>query len=98
MCGVAAIFAFDPRAEAVDRTELRTIRDAMRTRGPDGSGEWLSADGRVGLAHRRLSIIDLSDAAAQLRPFWCRSIQSLQRAGFATHGMPEVARMDHSCR
>jgi asparagine synthase (glutamine-hydrolysing) len=65
MCGVAAIFAFDSRADAVDRAELRTIRDAMRTRGPDGSGEWFSADGRVGLAHRRLSIIDLSDAAAQ---------------------------------
>lgn len=34
-------------------------------RGPDGSGEWLSPDERVGLAHRRLSIIDLSDQATQ---------------------------------
>jgi len=65
MCGIAGIFAFDPRAGQVDREELRTIRDAMSPRGPDGFGEWLSADGRVGLAHRRLSIIDLSDAAAQ---------------------------------
>ncbi len=65
MCGIAGIFAFDPRAGRVNRDELRSIRDAMTPRGPDGCGEWTSADGRVGLAHRRLSIIDLSDAAAQ---------------------------------
>ncbi|HVN76458.1 MAG TPA: asparagine synthase (glutamine-hydrolyzing) [Thermoanaerobaculaceae bacterium] len=65
MCGIAGIFAFDPRAGRVDPTELRAIRDAMTPRGPDGCGEWISADERVGLAHRRLSIIDLSDAAAQ---------------------------------
>lgn len=37
----------------------------MAERGPDGSGMWTSADRRVGLAHRRLSIIDLSDTGAQ---------------------------------
>ena len=37
----------------------------MVHRGPDGAGSWISADRRVGLAHRRLSIIDLSPAAAQ---------------------------------
>src|SRR5580698_6337386 len=37
----------------------------MAARGPDGSGDWLSTDGRAGLGHRRLSIIDLSDRAAQ---------------------------------
>jgi asparagine synthase (glutamine-hydrolysing) len=37
----------------------------MAARGPDGSGTWLSQDGCVGFAHRRLSIIDLSDRAAQ---------------------------------
>ena len=37
----------------------------MTARGPDGKGQWLSDDRRVGLAHRRLSIIDLSDAAGQ---------------------------------
>lgn len=37
----------------------------MTHRGPDDSGEWWSADGRVGLAHRRLSIIDLSPLGHQ---------------------------------
>lgn len=37
----------------------------MVHRGPDGGGLWLSADGQVGLAHRRLSIIDLAAAADQ---------------------------------
>lgn len=65
MCGVAAIFAFHPSAPRVDRDELRRIRDAMAPRGPDAKGEWYSSDDRFALGHRRLSIIDLSDQAAQ---------------------------------
>ena len=45
--------------------EVLRIREAMRSRGPDGSGLWVSQDKRVALAHRRLSIIDLSQAGAQ---------------------------------
>jgi len=37
----------------------------MHDRGPDGKGEWYSEDDRVGLGHRRLAIIDLSDDGAQ---------------------------------
>ena len=65
MCGIAGIFAYRSTARAVDREELVRIRDHMTSRGPDGSGEWYSADGRVGLGHRRLSIIDLSPRGAQ---------------------------------
>src|SRR4029077_20777834 len=65
MCGIAGIYAYHYAANAVDRTELRRIRDHMAARGPDGAGEWYSQDERVGLGHRRLSIIDLSDRAAQ---------------------------------
>jgi len=65
MCGVAGIFAYHPSAAGIDRQELRSIRDHMAARGPDGSGEWFSADGRAALGHRRLSIIDLSERGAQ---------------------------------
>src|SRR4029077_10203764 len=45
--------------------ELLRTREAMRSRGPDGSGAWWSMDRHCGLGHRRLSIIDLSDRASQ---------------------------------
>ena len=69
MCGLAAIFAFGPDAPPVAEAELMAMREAMQRRGPDGAGLWLSEDGRVGLAHRRLAIIDLSPAAAQPMAF-----------------------------
>jgi asparagine synthase (glutamine-hydrolysing) len=65
MCGINAIYAYHYAAPDVDRDEVRRVRDRMAARGPDGSGEWYSEDGRVALGHRRLSIIDLSEAGAQ---------------------------------
>lgn len=63
MCGIAGFLSNGvarPRDEV-----LRAMGDAMTHRGPDASGTFLSADGRVGLSHRRLSILDLSPAGAQ---------------------------------
>ena len=65
MCGIAGIASIGAGAAPADRAELLAIRDAMPTRGPDGAGLWLSADGRVGLAHRRLAIIDPQSRADQ---------------------------------
>ena len=65
MCGLVALYSYHPVAPGIDRPELREIRDHMSARGPDGVGEWFSSDGRVGLGHRRLSIIDLSEAGSQ---------------------------------
>src|SRR5215471_1756397 len=65
MCGVNGIFAYHAAGNAPDEAELLVTRDAMRARGPDGSGVWWSFDRRCGLAHRRLSILDLSDRASQ---------------------------------
>src|SRR5437867_3825263 len=65
MCGIAGIYAYREFAPCVDRDELLRIREAMANRGPDGAGLWISDDQRIGLAHRRLAIIDLSDAGAQ---------------------------------
>lgn len=65
MCGIAGIFAYRESAPPVDEQELLRIREAMVKRGPDGAGLWVSDDGRIGLAHRRLAIIDLTDGGAQ---------------------------------
>src|SRR5262249_19081903 len=65
MCGIAGIYAYHYAANPVDRAELQRMRDHMAARGPDGFGEWYSEGDRVGLGHRRLSIIDLSDRGAQ---------------------------------
>ena len=65
MCAINGLFSYRPTAPAVDPAELRATRDHMAARGPDGQGAWLSPDGRLGLGHRRLAIIDLSAAAAQ---------------------------------
>ncbi|HEX9162034.1 MAG TPA: asparagine synthase (glutamine-hydrolyzing), partial [Thermoanaerobaculia bacterium] len=65
MCGINAIFAYSAAAPPVDPSELLVCREAMRARGPDAAGSWISGDNRVGLGHRRLAIIDLSPGGAQ---------------------------------
>jgi asparagine synthase (glutamine-hydrolysing) len=60
MCGIAGVFHIET-AKPVDPARVRAMADAQAHRGPDGSGVW-TAQG-VGLAHRRLSIIDLGGGA-----------------------------------
>ena len=65
MCGLAALFSYHLDGPKVDQLELKLINDRMVRRGPDGEGFWYSDDGRVGLAHRRLAIIDLTETGHQ---------------------------------
>lgn len=60
MCGIIAIHS---ESEPVDTDPLRRALAAMRHRGPDGQGVWISPDRRLGLGHTRLSIIDLQTGA-----------------------------------
>ncbi|HEV7489033.1 MAG TPA: asparagine synthase (glutamine-hydrolyzing) [Thermoanaerobaculia bacterium] len=69
MCGINAIFAYGGAAPAVDRDEVIATRESMHSRGPDAGDAWFSDDGRVGLGHRRLAIIDLSPGGAQPKHF-----------------------------
>jgi len=62
MCGIVGRLAASPVAE---RSVLSAACETLRHRGPDDAGVWWSADGRVGLAHRRLAIIDLSPGGHQ---------------------------------
>lgn len=65
MCGIVGSLSFTSNSFTVTESFINRMRDAMTHRGPDGASTWLAEDGRVGLGHRRLSIIDLSDAANQ---------------------------------
>lgn len=59
MCGIAGFLgSFEPSL-------LGRMSAALAHRGPDGEGSYFSSDGAVGLAHRRLAIIDLSPTGAQ---------------------------------
>ncbi len=62
MCGIIGIIN---NSEPVNQDLLEKQRDRLTHRGPDDSGVWISPSGRVGLAHRRLSIIDLTPAGHQ---------------------------------
>jgi len=65
MCGINGIFSYRDTAVRPSERELLKTREHMRARGPDDHGTWWTADRRCALAHRRLSIIDLSARAAQ---------------------------------
>ena len=61
MCGIAGLI--DPTWASLDPSWIVAMTSALAPRGPDGEGFW-QAPG-VALGHRRLAVIDLSDAAAQ---------------------------------
>jgi asparagine synthase (glutamine-hydrolysing) len=65
MCGIAGALSFDRACFTVDAPAMIAMRDTMVHRGPDGEGLWIGDEGRIGMAHRRLSVIDLSEAGAQ---------------------------------
>jgi asparagine synthase (glutamine-hydrolysing) len=64
MCGIAGILltqAADPRRLAA----IDAMTATLNHRGPDGKGIWVDRDGGIALGHRRLAIVDLSDAGHQ---------------------------------
>lgn len=66
MCGITGFWA--PRGLSDPSALLSTMNTALQHRGPDGAGEWADAHAGLWLAHRRLSIVDLSPTGAQPMP------------------------------
>jgi asparagine synthase (glutamine-hydrolysing) len=64
MCGIAGLYNYSS-ALRDEKAAVCRMRDAIAHRGPDACGLYQSPDNRVVLAHRRLSIVDLSDAGRQ---------------------------------
>jgi len=65
MCGIFGVLALDGRSLPELEKWLRVGNKLLEHRGPDDFGIWTSSDCSVGLAHRRLSILDLSSSARQ---------------------------------
>jgi asparagine synthase (glutamine-hydrolysing) len=65
MCGIAGAFSLSGKPIPNLTRALEVMGELLAHRGPDGEGVWISPDTSIGLAHRRLSIIDLSEEAAQ---------------------------------
>src|SRR5262245_744506 len=64
MCGIVGVHGFAATARD-EHAHVQRMRDAIAHRGPDDAGIWQAPDRTVALAHRRLSIVDLSPAGRQ---------------------------------
>lgn len=62
MCGIAGILS---SSSPVSSDRLKKMTDSIAYRGPDGEGHWINNTAQVGLGHRRLAILDLSEAGQQ---------------------------------
>ncbi|OED36845.1 asparagine synthase (glutamine-hydrolyzing) [Chromatiales bacterium (ex Bugula neritina AB1)] len=65
MCGIAGIINSTAQSPERLRNLATKMATAINHRGPDGDGIWTDADNRVALAHKRLSIVDLTPSGAQ---------------------------------
>jgi asparagine synthase (glutamine-hydrolysing) len=65
MCGIAGFIHLNNQSVEGGSKILACMGELLAHRGPDGEGSWLDDSGKVGLAHRRLAIIDLSSSGAQ---------------------------------
>ena len=65
MCGICGVWEYGAAEGRVEVSLVGRMRDTMSHRGPDDAGAALLDGGRLGLGHRRLSIVDLSAAGHQ---------------------------------
>tara|TARA_B100002019_G_scaffold115496_1_gene99333 strand:- start:8603 stop:10513 length:1911 start_codon:yes stop_codon:yes gene_type:complete len=65
MCGIAGYYCLNNQTLPNGKKYLSVMGNLLAHRGPDDSGSWLSQNQSLGLVHKRLSIIDLSQSASQ---------------------------------
>ena len=65
MCGIVGVYNYGNPGIGLEAETIVRMRDTMAHRGPDDAGVFVSPDGRLGLGHRRLSILDLSSLGHQ---------------------------------
>ena len=67
MCGIVGIW--NRHSQRIDQSVLDRFTDSLSHRGPDGRGTMLHEEANLGLGHRRLAIIDLTDSGHQPMPY-----------------------------
>ena len=66
MCGIFGIYQFEKKLKQDELfASLGVMRDLLKHRGPDGHDAWVDNNGKLGLGHVRLAILDLSPAGLQ---------------------------------
>ncbi len=63
MCGIVGVFNFNH--QAINKNDLLEFTNSLTHRGPDGYGIFLDVNDSMGLGHRRLAIVDLSEKGKQ---------------------------------
>jgi len=72
MCGIAGFVIKEPASSQFLEQTLRNMSNEIVHRGPDDFGSYISESHTLGLAHRRLSIIDLSENGRQPMASFCK--------------------------
>src|SRR5215207_6414106 len=65
MCGVTGILQAPRASRSADLAAIGRMTGRLRHRGPDADGSWCDRDAGIALGHRRLAIVDLTDAGRQ---------------------------------
>ena len=65
MCGISGILLHPEKSDLRKLASIARMTTTLQHRGPDAGGTWIDTDGGIALGHRRLSIVDLSEAGKQ---------------------------------
>ncbi len=88
MCGITGLWCADSVAESTAREQIDRMTATLVHRGPDASGSFFDRESGFGFGHRRLSIVDLSDAGRQ--PMWSRSGRHCITYNGEVYNAPEI--------
>jgi asparagine synthase (glutamine-hydrolysing) len=88
MCGITGLWCADSVAEDTAQGWIHQMTATLAHRGPDGLGSFFDREAGVGFGHRRLSIVDVSDAGRQ--PMWSRSGRHCISYNGEVYNAPEI--------
>ena len=88
MCGLTGFWCVQRFDDEEARGWLKGMTDVLLHRGPDAEGAFVDADAQLGLGHRRLSILDLSEAGQQ--PMWSHSKRFCIAYNGEVYNAPEI--------